>query len=282
MKNAPEKDTQSVSNIDAFTYATSKLDSAAVLSAVYRHDAIPAHNLGFIGTVYTAAHEGMELLLKVYLRRTMNLDQNATRGHDLGELFMMWDEKGRTAAELAYQHGVAQDLEANRIWPATLKVAMNVSPPSKILPTDYSERKIEYEKASRRYKAELLCEASPTVGDVVSRLDAVLGPRNITWLCPGYADEIQGHSWGPEVWYPRELLAMEWSWFTDAIRKDEPLGLVETFLKHEGTKDVFEGWRYQEEMKLHKGGVVFHGPPARMILIAKHLKHVVFKSLPDD
>ena len=54
---------------------------------------------------------------------------------------------------------------------------------------------------------------------------------------------------------------MKWSRFTDAGRKDEPLGLVETFLKHEGTKDVFEGWRYQEEMKLHKGDVVLHGPP---------------------
>ena len=160
---------------------------------------VPAHNLGFIGTAYTAAHEGMELLLTVYLRRTMKLGQNKTRGHDLGELFMMWNEKGRTAAELAYQHGVAQDLEVNRILPATLKVAMNVSPPSKIMPPDFSERKIEYEEASRRHIAELLCKAFPTVGNVVRRLDAALGPRNITWLCPGYADEIQGHSWRPDV-----------------------------------------------------------------------------------
>ena len=62
-----------VSNAAVFTYATSKLDAAASLSASYHHDLSPSYNLGFISTAYTAAHEGMELLLKVYLNSSFGI-----------------------------------------------------------------------------------------------------------------------------------------------------------------------------------------------------------------
>ena len=52
-----------VSNAEAMTYATSKLDAAGVLSASFLQDMCAPHNLGFIGTAYTAAHGSMELLL---------------------------------------------------------------------------------------------------------------------------------------------------------------------------------------------------------------------------
>ena len=64
-------DTHEISNAAAFTYATSKLDAAAVLSASYRPDMYQAHNLGFIGTAYTAAHEGMELLLRELVKKIL-------------------------------------------------------------------------------------------------------------------------------------------------------------------------------------------------------------------
>ena len=83
----------------AFTYATSKLDAAAVLSASHRQYI-------FIGTAYTAAHEAMKLLLKVCLKEGAGIEPNEAWGHDLGELFMKWDANGRTEAELAYQRGV--------------------------------------------------------------------------------------------------------------------------------------------------------------------------------
>ena len=38
---------------------------------------------------------------------------------------------------------------------------------------------------------------------------------------------------------------------------------------------MFEGWRYLDEMKLEKAGIVFHGPPAKMILMAQQLEGVV-------
>lgn len=280
MENDKSKDKGDALNIDAFTYAISKLRAAAVLSAFYRHDMYNTHNLGFIGTTYTIAHEGMELLLKVYLRRVLKLDGKKTWGHDLGKLFMKWDAKSRTKAEIAYQEGVLNDLESNRICQAALKATMNLGSYQEP-PSDYSEREAEYQEAFRRYQVELLQEGSPTVGDVVRKLDVALGQKNITSLCSGYANEIQGYSWGPEVWYPEELLGMKWSRFVNASRKGESLGLVETFLKREGSKNVFEGWRYQEEMKLDELGIVFHGPPAKMILIAQHLEDIVFESLPN-
>ena len=40
---------------ESLTYATSKLEAAAVLSAFYRHDVIRAHNLGSILAV-TSPH----------------------------------------------------------------------------------------------------------------------------------------------------------------------------------------------------------------------------------
>ena len=258
MKSEPEKDIGGAPDIDAFLYATSKLRAAAVLSASYHSDMIPSYNLGFIGTAYTAAHEGMELLLKVYLRRVLKLDENKTWGHDLGELFMKWDQQGRHKAEVAYQGSVLGDLNLNRIWPARGRTTLKFDS-----------------------QGELLQEGSLTVGDVIRRLDATLGERNINWLCYGYKDEIRGFPCRPEVWYPKELLAMKWSRFVDASRKDESLELVEAFLKREGTKFVFEGWRYLEGMKLAKEGFVFDGPPAKMILIAQSLERVVYRGLED-
>ena len=272
-------DTHEVSNTEAFIYATSKLNAAAVLSASYLSDMIGAYNLGSIGTVYTAAHEGMELLLKVYLKRGLGRGEKEVWGHDLGELFLQWDEQGRTTAELAYQSGVLNDLKINRIRPAAEQATLHLGP-HRELPPDYSERKAEYQEAYRQYQIKLLHEGSPTVEEVVKKLDAVLGARNITKLCKSaQADNIKGFPCGPEVWYPEEVLSTKWGRLVTAIKQDKSLGFVEAFLKREGTKEVFEGWRYLDEGKLKKAGMSFHGPPAKMIDIAQSLENVVWKAL---
>ncbi len=266
-------------NAESLTYATSKLEAAAVLSASHRQDWIRAHNLGFVGTAYTAAHEAMELLLKVYLRKGQpDMAREEAWGHDLGELFMKWDEQGRTKAELAYQRGVLKDLEINRISRAAEQATLNLGP-HRELPHDYSERKAEYNEAFRQYHVKLLYEDSPTVRDVVRNLDAAIGAKNITSLCPTRTDEIKGFHCNPEVWYPEELLSIEWGRFANATRQGESLGFVEAFLKREGTRLVFKGWRYLDEMKLEKAGIVFHGPPAKMILMAQLLEYVVFDGI---
>ena len=73
--------------------------------------------------------------------------------------------------------------------------------------------------------------------DVVRKLDAALGPRNITRLCkPTHAEMIKGYPCNPEVWYPKELLSTEWVRFTQATRQGESLGFVEAFLKREGNQ----------------------------------------------
>lgn len=259
MNNNPDKGIHRDFDTEAFTYATSKLRAAAVLSASYRHDWVPSYNLGFIGTAYTAAHEGMELLLKVYLRKVLKLSENQTKGHDLSKLFLKWDVEGRTNAEIAYQRGVLADLNLNRIMQVPDLTVLN-----------------------RSSHKDLLERNSPTVGDVVCSLDVALGQRNITWLCYSYKDEIKGFLCAPEVWYPEELLALKWSRFADASLKGESLSLVENFLKREGKNDVFVGWRYLEEMKLEETGIVFHGPPAKMLLIAQYIEHIVFNSLQDN
>ena len=272
-------DVREVSSMEAFAYATSKLSAAAVLSAAPHQDIYYAYNLGFIGTAYTATHEAMELLLKVYLKRGMGMVRNKVWGHDLGKLFMQWDEQGRTKAELAYQRGVLGDLEANRIVPAASQATLNLGRHGD-LPHDYSERKAEYDEAFRQYQVKLLHEDSPTVREVVGNLDAALGARNITWLCkPAHAGEIKGFPCDPKVWYPEELLSLEWGRFANATRQGESLGLVEEFLKREGTEKVFIGWRYLDEKRLEKAGIVFRGPPAKMILMAQHLESVVLASI---
>ena len=263
-----------VSNTAVFTYATSKLDAAAVLSASHLLDMYQPQNLGFIGTAYTAAHEAMELLLKVYLQKgPPSMAREKTLGHNLGKLFMKWDDQGRTKAELAYQHGVLEDLEVNRINSAASQATLNLGPHG-LLPPDYSERKAEYNEAFRQYHVTLLHESSPTVRDVVGKLDAALGARNITWLCKPM-HEIKGFRCSPEVWYPEELLSTEWGRFAKATKQGESLGFAEAFLKREGTKLVFEGWRYLGEMQLETADIVFHGPPAKMILMAQHLSDFV-------
>ena len=273
-------DTRDVSDTAAFTYATSKLDAAAVLSASHLLDMYQPQNLGFIGTAYTAAHEGMELLLKVYLKKGPKaIPREEAWGHDLGELFMKWDDQDRAKAELAYQDGVLGDLKANRINKAASQATLNLDRHG-LLPPDYSEREAEYNEAFRQYQIKLLHEGSPTVRDVVVKLDAALGPRNITRICkPTHAEMIKGFPCNLEVWYPEELLSTEWSRFAQATRQGESLGFVEVFLKREGTKLVFEGWRYLDEMKLEKEGIVFHGPGAKMILMAQHLERVVWSGI---
>ena len=271
-------DAHEVSNAAAFTYAISKLNAAAVLSASYRQDLFQAHNLGFIGTAYTAAHEGMELLLKVYLKRGLGREGQEAWGHDLGELFMQW-KQGRIKAELAYQSYVLEDLEMNRIRPAAKRATLNLGP-NRELPPDYRERKAEYDEAFRQYQVKLLHENSPTVREVVSSLDVALGARKITRLCkPGHAGDIKGFPCAPEVWYPEELLFTEWSRFANATRQGESLGFIEAFLKREGTNKVFLGWRYLDEKKLEKEGIIFHGPPAKMIDMARSLEGLVWKAL---
>ena len=269
-----------VSNKAAFAYAASKLDAAAVLSASHLQDMYQPYNLGFISAAYTAAHETMELLLKVYLKKgPWAIPRKEAWGHDLGELFMKWDAQGRTKAELAYQDGVLGDLKANRIGKAAGQATLNLGR-HRELPPDYSERKAEYNEAFHQYQVKLLHEGSPTVRDVVDKLDAALGPKNITRLCkPTHAEMIKGYPCNPEVWYPKELLSTEWVRFDQATRQGESLGFVEAFLKREGTKLVFEGWRYLDEMKLEKAGIVFHGPPAKMILMAQQLEGVVLAGI---
>ena len=270
-------DTHEISNAAAFTYATSKLDAAAVLSASYRQDIYQAHDLGFIGTAYTAAHEGMELLLKVYLKRGLDRGEKEVWGHDLGKLFMQWDEQGRTTAEVAYQNYVWKDLRKRSQAAAleTLRLGRH-----RELPPDYSERKAEDNDAYRQYQIKLLHEGSPTVEEVVKKLDTVLGARNITTLYKSaQADNIKGFPYGPEVWYPKEVLSTKWGRLVTASQQGESLGFVEAFLKREGTKEVFEGWRYLDERKLEKAGMSFHGPPAKMIDMAQSLENVVWKAL---
>ena len=84
-------DLRGVSNTAVFAYAASKLDAAAVLSASHLQDMYQPYNLGFISAAYTAAHETMELLLKVYLKKgPMAMAREKAWGHDLGKLFMKW------------------------------------------------------------------------------------------------------------------------------------------------------------------------------------------------
>lgn len=261
--------------LEEITYATSKRDAAAVLSASYHPDGYKAYELGFVGTAYTAAHEAMELLLKVYLRRG---SKKGAWGHNLGELFMKWDERSRTRAEIVYQRGVLGELETNRIAEAAwIKVGVNWH---RELPQDFSQREEEYREAFRQHQTELLCKNSSTVRDVVRKLDDILGAKNITSLCnPSHESMIRGYSWWPEVWYPEELLSMEWSRFSSATRQGKSLSFIETFLKREGAKEVFEGWRYLSEKRLEETDIIFHGPSAKMILIAQHLEHFVSDTL---
>ena len=119
-------------------------------------------------------------------------------------------------------------------------------------------------------------EGSHTVEEVVNKVDAILGgAMNITALCPGHADRIAGFPCGPEVWYPQELLCTKWDEFSTATKQGKSLGFVQAFLKREGTKEVFEGFRYLDEGQLQKAGMSFHGPPTKMIDIAQSFELLV-------
>ena len=236
----------------ARTYATAKLNAAAVLSASYLPDMYDPQTLGFISTAYTAAHEAMELLLKLYLKRGPKKTVSEIKCHDLGKLFMMWDEKRRTEAELAYQRFVLDDIKKKRI-----------------------------NKTLRQYRKKLLHEGSPTVRDVLKNLDDKLGARNITWLCElNYQRVIKGCPCKPEAYYPDKLLSVEWGRFAEATKQGSPLGVVEAFLKKEGTNSVFVGLRYLDEETPEKESIIsdgpFHSPPGKMILMAKSLVNVVW------
>ena len=112
--------------------------------------------------------------------------------------------------------------------------------------------------------------------DVVVKLDAALGARNIKRLCKTvHAGEINGNTYNPEVWYPEELLSKEWNQVAKANQQGESLDFVEAFLKREGAGPVFVGWRYLDEMILEQKDITFHGPPAKLILMAQHLSGVV-------
>ena len=273
-------DVRNVANIEAYAYATGKLAAAAVLSASPLQSSPHEYYLGLIGTAYTAAHEAMELLLKLYLTRgAAGMAEKEAWGHDLGDLFMKWGDQGRTKAELAYQRGVLDDLKMNRIYQAASRATLNLDQHGD-LPADYSKRKAEYDEAFQKNRVTLLHEGSPTVRDVVGNLDAVLGARNITWLCKRtHLGEIKGFSCNPDVWYPEELLSIEWDRFDNATGQGESLGFLEAFLRREGTTLVYEGWRYLAGVKLEKTGIVFHGLPAKMILMAQKLDGVVLDSI---
>lgn len=245
------------SNVQAFTFATGKLNAAALLSAAYRPDDIPSHNEGFISAAYTAAHEAMELLLKLYLRRGPGKVMPAdSRGHDLCKLFEAWDWSARQKAELKYQREMLADLDLNRI---------------SLLPLATKLRLRRYGRPSEN--------GSLTVRDAIELLDAELPPRNISRLCPNYSDVLDGFTCPPEVWYPEELLFLPWERFTTASQKGESLGLIQAFLNREGTAVVFNGWRYLSEMHLSKLGMKFDGPPAKMILIAQSLRYLIWGML---
>ena len=274
-------DESGVSNVEAMTYAKSKLKAAAVLSAVYRHDMMPSYNLGFMGTAYTAAHEAVELLLKLYLRRgPVEVPWEKTRGHDLANLFRRWSPSARSTAEIAYQCDVLKDLGLNRISPLVQRETLNLGA-HRELPPDFKQHEKKYNNSYRQYKSELLYENAPTVREVLQRLDIELGARNITRICRTYADNIRGFSCAPETWYPEELLSMTWKKFENDTRNKKSMGLIEAFLKREGTKVIFEGWRYLSEQSLTRQGVVFYGPPAKMILIGRSLESVVWNGLKE-
>ena len=267
----------------ARTYATAKLNAAAVLSASYLRDMYDPETLGFISTAYTAAHEAMELLLKLYLRRGLKKPEKKTQGHDLGKLFMMWDEERRTKAELEYQCVVLADINDNRINSPEAHRAVLGFDWNSALPPDYSERKAEHRETFQQYKKKLLHEGSPTVRDVLNNLDVRLGARNITWLCElNYQHVIKGFPCKPEAYYPDELLSVEWGRFAEATKQGSPLGVVEAFLKKEGTNSVFVGLRYldEDEETPEKESIIFGGPfhssPGKMILMAKSLVNVVW------
>ena len=221
MTGNPGDNISDVSSAEAFTFATGKLNAAAMLSAAYRPDMIYSFNDGFIGTAYTAAHEALELLLKLYLRRgPIDVPPDKSHGHDLSKLFSAWDCVAREKAELKYHRDVLADLYQSRISRLTLSTP------------------ISRDTLGQGHKKN-----SPTVCEVLQELDVALTPRNITRLCPNYADVLQGFSYPPRVWYTEELLSLTWERFENACRQGESLGLIDIFLSREGAKEVFEGWR---------------------------------------
>ena len=277
----PDHDINDVSDRDAHTYATTKLAAAAVLSASYLPDMVAAYNLGFVGAAYTTAHEAVELLLKLYLQRgPQRLPARETWGHDLAELFGKWSDDGRRDAELAYQTRVFEEITFNRVC-AVVDAKFNAGRHG-VLPPDLQDPAKEYDRAHRETVAALLREGAPAVGDVVQRIDAILGAKNITDLCGTHGRGLQGLDCGPRVWYSEELLALPWDRFQHATECGEPLGLVEAFLIREGTKAVFEGWRYLAEQTLERIGHVFHGPPAKMIEIGQSLESVVWNGVEGE
>ena len=268
----------------AYTYATAKLDAAAVLSASCLRDMYDPQTLGFIGTAYTAAHQAMELLLKLYLKRGLQKTERETRGHDLGKWFMMWDKERRTEAELAYQRFVLDDIKEKRIDSCETHRAVLGFDWNSALAPDYSEREAEYLETLQQYKKKFLHDGSPTVRDVLNKLDVILGERNITWLCQSaHRREIKGFPCEPEAYYPDKLLSVEWGRFAEATKQGSPLGVVKAFLKKEGTESVFVGLRYLDGVKPEDEGRILHGlldgPPGKMIVMARSLKAVVWRGI---
>ena len=265
---------------EVFTYATSKLDAAALLSALFPTGEMSFYyRLGFISTAYTLAHEAMELLLKSYLIRVSGMDQGKVRGHDLGRLFSKWDDTKREEAEVTYQRNTLQDLEVNRISKALGKEALDLGPHGQF-PDDYIENKEKYDRSCRNYMFSLLEEGRPSFHDVVNKLDGSLGKRNIARLLKSNRDGVfEGFLCDSAVWYPEELLQMKWEKFYENTKQRLSLGLVMSFLEREGAYDVFQGWRYQSEKILEGKNITFHGPPAKMILMARCLERIVWRAM---
>ena len=249
--------------------------AASIVAASYRHDAVLAHNLGFMGTAYSATHEATELILKIYIAKCLGGNPREFRDHHLGRMFDAWANEDREGAELAYQKEVRDGLVGRFQRASWAAAGLDVGG---VLPSDFDERRSVYEARVADWRKQLLGK-TPSAGEVVSELDRLLGVPNIRELCGPYATSSPGYPRAPEHVYTSEFLEMEWRVFCAATEKGESLGLVRALLHREGSSDVFQGWRYLAEGRLADVGVTFHGPPGRMIRIAQCLDRYVWDRL---
>ena len=217
----PVTEPQALDDIATFTFATSKLDAASIVAASFRRDLLPAQNLGFMGTAYSATHEATELILKIYLGKCLGRNPREFRDHHLGRMFDAWAPGDRESAELAYQREIGDEL-IERFERAGWAAA-GIDPLG-ILPPDFDERKSEYESRITKWRNELLGK-TPSAGAVVSELDRQLGVPNIRELCGTYGTTIpvtrvpqstctrpNSSRWNGELSVQRRGTGNRWGW----------------------------------------------------------------------
>ena len=264
-----------VSDEDRFTFATSKLAAAAIVAASFRVDAVPAQNLGFMGTAYSATHEATELILKIYLERCLSRNPRRFRDHHLGTMFDAWSSDDRDSAELAYQRKIRDELFER--FDSSDWVAAGVDP-RETLPPDFYDSHTDcgfrVEGCRNQSLGHTLSGAQ-----VVRGLDDLLDPPNINELCGSYATLVPGYPRAPEHVYTSEFLGMKWKAFCVATEKQQSLGLIGALLHREGSNEIYQGWRYLAEGRLEALGETFHGPPGRMITVAQCLESYVWDRL---